>query len=107
MVDEYVDYAAFGDINTGIAPDNFVLGATYPNPATHRTHIPFQMYKPGQVRLEILDSKGAVADVLTDRYLPAGSHMVSWDCQKHPAGFYICQMRTGGKTLHGKIMVMH
>jgi hypothetical protein len=107
MVDEYVDYAAFGDAYTGIAPDYFDLGATYPNPATHRTHIPFQINKPGQVRIEILDSKGAVADVLTDCRLPAGSHMVSWDCGKHPAGFYICQMRSGGKTLHGKIMVMH
>jgi len=107
MVNEHFDYAAFGDPSLDIRENRFSLDANYPNPATHKTNIPFNMYTPGEVRIEILDSKGAVADVLTDRFLPAGSHMVSWDCRNHPAGFYICQMRTGGQTLHGKIMVMH
>jgi hypothetical protein len=107
MVNEHFDYAAFGDPALHVRERHFSLDANYPNPATHRTHIPFRMTEPGQVRIEILDSKGAVADVLVDRFLPAGRHMVNWECQHHPAGFYICQMRTGGDTLHGKIMVMN
>jgi hypothetical protein len=106
MVDEPCDYAAFGDPFTNITEKHFSLDASYPNPATHRTHIPFKMYKGAQVRIVILDSKGAVTEVLTDRYLPAGSHMVAWDCHNRPAGLYLYQMQTGGKTLHGKIMVM-
>lgn len=106
MVDEPCDYAAFGDKQTNITEKQVTLEANYPNPATHRTNIPFKLYSPAQVRIEILDTRGAVADVLTDQFLPAGSHMVSWDCHRHPAGLYMYQMRTGGKTLHGKIVVI-
>jgi hypothetical protein len=107
LVDEACDYAAFGDPHLSVGEQQFSLDASYPNPASHRTNIPFRMHQPAQVRIEILDSKGAVADVLADRFLPAGSHMVNWDCSKHPAGFYICRMRTAGQTLHDKIMVLH
>jgi hypothetical protein len=107
LVDEDVDYAAFGDPHLSVREKPFSLDANYPNPANHRTTIPFKMYQPGQVRIEILDSKGALAEVLTDRFLPAGSHMVSWDCHNRAAGFYICRMQTGGQILNGKIMVVH
>lgn len=106
MVDEHFDYAAFGDPSTDVPSKNFSLGANYPNPASHRTSIPFQLVKGADVRMEIIDASGALADVLVDDYLPAGSHMVSWNCQNHPAGLYLYQMRTGGKTLHGKVMVV-
>jgi hypothetical protein len=107
MVDEHFDYAAFGDPSTGIAPTlNFNLGVNYPNPVSHRTHIPFQLVKGAPVRLEIIDNKGAVVDVLLDSFMPAGSHMTTWDCQQHPAGLYLYRMRTGGQTLHGKMMVI-
>jgi len=107
LVDEPFDYAAFGDPNSSVAMNNFNLGTNYPNPVSHRTHIPFQMMKGAHVRMQIIDNSGAVADVLLDTFMPAGSHMVSWDCQNHPAGLYMYRMQSGGNTLHGKIMVIH
>ncbi|MDF1576421.1 MAG: DUF362 domain-containing protein [Bacteroidales bacterium] len=107
LVDEHCDYAAFGDPCLNIREKHFGLDACYPNPASHRTFIPFKMYQPGQVLIEILDSHGSLAAVLTNHYLSAGSHLVSWDCQRHPSGIYICRMRTGGQTQQRKIMLIH
>jgi hypothetical protein len=107
MVDEQFDYSAFGDPNTGIETNIFSLGNNYPNPASHQTNIPFQLVQGADLRVEIINNRGAVADVLLEKYMPAGSHMVSWDCSNHPAGLYMYQMRTGGKTLNGKVLVIH
>ena len=106
MVNEPFDYAAFGDPATGIETKNFHLGNNYPNPVSHRTHIPFQLMKGSHVRMEIIDSKGAIADVLLDAFMPAGSHMATWDCHNYPAGIYLYQLRTGGQTLQGKMMLI-
>jgi hypothetical protein len=106
MVDEHFDYAAFGDPATGMSSKKISLGTNYPNPATHRTHIPFQLEKGAHVRMEILDNRGAIADVLLDDIMQAGSHMLRWNCQNHPAGLYIYRMITGGKISQGKILVI-
>jgi hypothetical protein len=106
MVNEPFDYAAFGDPNTGIDSKNIHLGRNYPNPVSHRTHIPFQLNKGAHVRLEIIDGRGAVADVLLDSHMPAGSHMATWDSHTYPAGLYLYQMRTGGLSLKGKMLVI-
>ena len=107
LVDEYVDYASFGDPDTGINLHNFSLGMNYPNPVSHRTHIPFQLVKGSHVRMEIIDNKGALADVLLDGFMPAGSHLATWECHQHPAGLYLIRMRASGLTLNRKTLVIH
>jgi hypothetical protein len=107
LADEPFDYAAFGDPHTGIIKNNFNLGINYPNPVSHRTHIPFQLVKGAHVRMEIIDNSGAVADVLLDAFMPAGSHMATWDCHNHTAGLYLISMRTSGLMLNRKTLVIH
>ena len=106
MVDEPFDYAAYGDPGTGIPTSKFNLGVNYPNPVSHRTHIPFQLVEGAHVRMEIVDMAGAVTDVLMDHYMPAGSHLATWECNSHPAGLYLIRMRASGQVLNRKTMVI-
>ncbi len=107
MVDEPFDYTAYGDPGTGMPTNKFNLGVNYPNPVSHRTHIPFQLVEGAHVRMEIVDMAGAVRDVLMDNYMPAGSHLATWECNNHPAGLYLIQMRASGQVLNRKTMVIH
>jgi len=106
MVDEPFDYVAFGDPSTGMKSNKFNLGNNYPNPVSHRTHIPFQLVQGAHVRMDVVDNRGAVTDVLLDTFMPAGSHLTTWDCHNHPAGLYLIRMRSSGQTLNRKTMVI-
>jgi len=106
MVDEPFDYVAFGDPSTGLSTNKFDLGVNYPNPVSYRTHIPFQLVNGAHVRLEVVDTRGAVADILLDSFMPAGSHLTTWNCHNNPAGLYLIRMRSGGQVLNRKTMVI-
>lgn len=108
MVDEEYDYPS----STGIDPSraksfHFSLGEIFPNPVKWKTSIPFQLTKPGLVRMEIINAKGMLIDVLKDDYLSTGNHMVTWQSMNHPAGVYLCRMMFEGGSQVGSIMVCH
>ncbi|MEN8202899.1 MAG: DUF362 domain-containing protein [Bacteroidota bacterium] len=107
MVNEPVNYAAFSDPATVINPRLPKLGVNYPNPVREITHIPFQITNPGHVHIEVINEVGAVVDVLVSRMMPAGSHMITWDSSRRPAGLYLYLMRNEGTEYSGKMLVIH
>ena len=56
-----------------------VLEANYPNPFNPWTSITFEMPRPGQVRLDVLDLAGRRIKVLHDGWISQGRHAVQWD----------------------------
>jgi hypothetical protein len=48
-----------------------------------------------------------VVDVLENRYMAAGSHMVEWQSMNHPPGLYLYRMRFDGGSQAGRILVYH
>lgn len=107
MVDEYFDYSAVSGVNSMAAGLPFSLGENFPNPANELTHIPYQIRKEGHVLLEVLNEQGRRVDVLINRRMMPGNHMIVWDSSRHPAGLYLCRMHFGGMLQSAKMLIIH
>jgi len=101
MVNESYEY---GTINNEML---FTLEQNFPNPVRTTTRIIFVIPSGGHVRAEVLNSKGMLAEVLTDRQLNAGTHSISWNAVNYPSGMYFCRISFGGSIRSQKIMVIH
>ncbi|MCC7265020.1 MAG: T9SS type A sorting domain-containing protein [Candidatus Latescibacteria bacterium] len=60
-------------------PQDFALGANYPNPFNPETTIGYQLPATVQVRLEIYDVLGQKVRTLVQQVEPAGYHSAVWD----------------------------
>lgn len=107
MCDEAFDYTTVGTHSSVIPDLTFSLGENFPNPVKWKTTIPYQISRPGMVYIELINSNDMIIDVLEDRYMAAGSHMVTWQSMNHPPGLYLYRMRFEGGSQVGKIVVYH
>lgn len=66
----------------------------YPNPATNKQHIRFQIAKQGKVEIYLLDSQGSRLQTILSQSLPKGEHSTEIDLTQFTEGVYICQIIT-------------
>jgi hypothetical protein len=107
LVNEAYDYGSMGTPGLKGTGLPFNLGDNFPNPVHERTNIPFSISRPGYVNLEVIHPNGQVVDMLENRNLPAGNHMVTWHCLDKPPGLYFCRMRFEKVCQTRKILVYH
>jgi hypothetical protein len=55
------------------------LGDAFPNPSKDKTTFTFQLDNELQVRLEIYDIAGNLINILVDKRMPGGMHVIEWD----------------------------
>jgi len=60
-------------------PTEYALKQNYPNPFNPSTDIAFSLPLASPVKLEIMNLLGQKVRTLTDTYLEAGNHIVTWD----------------------------
>ena len=85
----------------GAVPEQFELGANYPNPFNPSTMIPYQLPTAMYVRLEVFNILGQRVAILVDREQPAGFHTASWDAtdaagEAVGAGVYLYRLSGDG-----------
>ena len=85
----------------GALPEQFELGANYPNPFNPSTMIPYQLPVSMQVRLEVFNILGQRIATLVDGERPAGFHTASWDAtdaagEAMGAGVYLYRLSGDG-----------
>ena len=107
LLNEEYNYTPLGDGPAFVPSLQFNLGEIFPNPANWKTTIPFSIYRPGHVYLEVINPQGMVVDVLVDRHMDAGNHMVTWQTMNQPEGLYLCRLRFERNSQAGKILVCH
>ena len=107
LVNEEYDYGTVGTSTMKVTERPFSLGENFPNPVKWKTTIPFSINRSGHVYIEVINPQGMVVDILEDRRLAAGSHMVTWPCLNKPAGLYLCRMRFERSSQVGRILVYH
>ncbi len=79
-------------------PDNFRLYQNYPNPFNAQTTIPYQLYKPANVKIDIFDIRGIHVKSLFNDFQNIGYHQAKWNAKTHNAkniasGNYICKFK--------------
>ena len=107
MVDEYFDYSALSSPIFQAMTHPFKLGANYPNPFSENTHIPFQIQKAGHVSIEVISAQGKTVDILVNRQMLPGNHMITWNSSHYPAGLYLYRMRFGGLLQSANMLLVH
>ncbi len=85
----------------GALPEQFQLGANYPNPFNPSTMIPYQLPVSMHVRLEVFNILGQRIATLVDGERPAGFHTASWDAtdaagEAVAAGVYLYRLSGEG-----------
>jgi len=94
LCNEPYDYEATSISRTTRRPESYILLQNYPNPFNPSTTIGFYMPQDGYARLDIIDIRGRIVDVLHDRFTRRGEHMVRWDGQNRPSGTYFYRFRS-------------
>ena len=84
-----------------VLPQQFDLGANYPNPFNPSTMIPYTLPAAMHVRLEVYNLLGQRVATLVDGEQPAGFHTASWDAtgaagQAVGAGVYLYRLSGDG-----------
>jgi len=108
MCDEAFDYGSVSvDSRKGNGrPGVYFLHQNYPNPFNPSTSIGFTLPAPGRARIEILNARGEIVDVLLDRHLDGGSHMAVWRSGRFPSGRYFYRFLSGPYSETRPMMVL-
>ncbi len=80
-------------------------------PAVAPVLLRFELAAAGPVRLRIYDLRGRQVRDLLDEVRPAEAQFVPWNGRDDrgrllPAGAYLLRMEAGGRTLHGKVLLL-
>ena len=89
---------------TGVAIDR--LFEVLPNPASDRFNLPFELARPGHVRLTLVNAMGEEVALIADGQFGAGRQSIGLDISGLQTGAYWCVMLTerGRKTVPVRIV---
>jgi len=106
-----MDY--FGETTTGfseyhpgeVLPSAF-LWQNYPNPFNAETNIKFMLKSAGRTHLAVYNVLGQEVEVLIDRELSAGIHIISWTGEKAPSGIYFYRLTFDNTSLSRRMILL-
>jgi serine protease len=90
----------------GMLPDGFSLNQNYPNPFNPITTIRFGLPTAMHITLEVYNILGQRVTVLTDEYMEAGDHQVTWDASTYSSGVYLYRLAAGGYVQTHKMILI-
>lgn len=70
-----------------------------PNPIENQAEIQYQLSKPGQVRVDLLDVAGKYVDRLFSDYQRTGTHLLPYQTNNIPEGIYWMVLSQNGKRI--------
>ncbi|WP_024772528.1 cellulase family glycosylhydrolase [Aquimarina macrocephali] len=103
---EFEVYGVFANraLNT-IEPLSGIDVKAYPNPFTNNIDYAFDLEERTHVTLKLFSLKGAEIDVVIDKVLPAGNHIVKYDGTSLSSGIYIYRMQLDkGKSIYNYLI---
>jgi len=103
--------ASFEWTVTGVAPHGRpdagpVLDRVSPNPVGESATIDFRLQRAGRVAIGVYSLDGRLAATLLDETMPAGPGTIQWDRRSLPAGVYHLVMRSGGKRMTRRCVLL-
>lgn len=77
----------------------------YPNPTSGNQQFEFFVYRPGRVKLTVLDVTGKEVVVLIDQNLASGNQYFVWPANELANGFYTYRLEQDGEVITQKFIV--
>jgi hypothetical protein len=79
---------------------------SFPNPATQKATIKFDLDQPSNISLKLSDKLGNQISLIENQFMDSGRHSVDWDASGYPAGVYYYVLRAGASVKTGKVVVV-
>lgn len=95
-------YSASG---VGIGKPDAALFYVYPNPTSKEVNIHFENAVNELVTTEVVNSSGKKVLAQPATHYNNGTHQISLDCQRLPAGIYTVRLTAGSKSFSKKIVI--
>ncbi|MBS1903260.1 MAG: T9SS type A sorting domain-containing protein [Bacteroidetes bacterium] len=92
-------------IASGVVANSLGLNI-YPNPASDRCVVSFDLPTPSNVTIDVVNMYGLVVATLTDEILAAGRHTIDWNASAAATGEYVIRLRVGGSTATATIVLI-
>jgi hypothetical protein len=89
-----------------IVPEDFALGASYPNPVRTQATIRYALPKAADVTLTVYDVMGREVKRLVQSAKAAGFHETQVDASTLPSGTYLYRLRAGSFTETKRMVVV-
>jgi hypothetical protein len=86
--------------------DGFVLGQSYPNPASGNVEIPFTLPTDATASIVLLDISGQTIETVYSGALSSGDHAFQIDTKGLPCGTYFYTLTSGGEQLTRQMTII-
>jgi hypothetical protein len=87
-------------------PLDFSLDQNYPNPFNAETRIQYTIHEPELVSISVYDVNGNEIIILNEGFMPSGSHQMTWNADKYPAGVYFAKLSTSKESATIKMLLV-
>jgi uncharacterized lipoprotein YddW (UPF0748 family) len=87
-------------------PTEYKLQQNFPNPFNPTTTISFSLPKAGYVNLSVYNILGQEVANLIDEDLSAGNHRITFDASQLTSGIYVYSLKSQGKVLSKKMVLI-
>jgi hypothetical protein len=77
-------------------PNEFSMGAAYPNPFNPMTQISFKIPSESHVEISIFDLRGQKVSTLVNEYTQPGNYSINWDASHFASGVYFVHLTAAG-----------
>ena len=95
-----------GDLQSYLAPSEFALSASYPNPFNPSTSMDLSLNESGYVSVKVYNVMGQTVSTLVDGNMDAGYHTLTWDADNMPSGMYLVRVQAGNNVETQKLMLL-
>ena len=103
-----VDTTDTTDTTTAIRPfinENLGRLDVFPNPMEESGTVSFELVKPGDIRLSLIDLQGRTVAELYQGYKMNGIHRLDFDPTQHTKGIYFLRLSNAEAAVHRKIII--
>ncbi|MBJ48660.1 MAG: hypothetical protein CMG59_05770, partial [Candidatus Marinimicrobia bacterium] len=95
-----------GDLEAYLAPSEFGLSASYPNPFNPTTSMNLSLNESGYVSVNVYNVMGQIVSTLVDGNMEAGYHTLTWNADNMPSGMYLVRVQSGSNIETQKLMLL-
>lgn len=78
----------------------------HPNPFNPDTQIEYSVLDDGDVDIEIYDISGRLVESLVSEFRSAGVYSIMWNASGMNSGVYFCTIRSSGKIMRHKLLLL-